>query len=42
VERLSAEAAEPSTSTPAEFAAFIKLEAARCGDVVKKSGIKAD
>lgn len=42
VERLSAEAAEPSTSTPAEFAAFIKLEAARWGDVVKKSGIKAD
>ena len=42
VERLSAEAAEPSTSTPAEFAAFIKLEAARWSDVVKKSGIKAD
>ena len=42
VERLSAEAAEPSTSTPAEFVAFIKLEAARWSDVVKKSGIKAD
>ena len=41
-ERLSAEAAEPSTSTPAEFAAFIKVEAARWNDVVKKSQIKAD
>ncbi len=41
-ERLSAEAAEPSTSTPKEFADFIKLEAARWGEVVKKSQIKAD
>ncbi len=41
-ERLSAEAAEPSTSTPKEFADFIKLEAARWNDVVKKSQIKAD
>ena len=41
-ERLSAEAAEPATSTPAEFAAFIKVEAARWNDVVKKSQIKAD
>jgi tripartite-type tricarboxylate transporter receptor subunit TctC len=41
-DRLSAEAAEPSTSTPSEFAAFIKLEAARWSDVVKKSAIKAD
>jgi len=41
-ERLSAEAAEPSTSTPKEFAAFIKVEAARWNDVVKKSQIKAD
>ena len=42
VDRLSAEAAEPSTSTPKEFAEFIKLEAARWNDVVKKSQIKAD
>ena len=42
MERLSAEAAEPSTSTPKEFAAFIKLEAARWSDVVKQSQIKAD
>ena len=41
-ERLSAEAAEPSTSTPKEFADFIKVEAARWGDVVRKSQIKAD
>ena len=41
-DRLSAEAAEPSTSTPKEFAEFIKLEAARWNDVVKKSQIKAD
>ena len=41
-DRLKAEAAEPSTSTPKEFADFIKLEALRWNDVVKKSGIKAD
>ena len=41
-DRLKAEAAEPSTSTPKEFANFIKLEALRWNDVVKKSGIKAD
>ena len=40
--RLSAEAAEPSTNTPKEFADFIKLEAARWNEVVKKSQIKAD
>lgn len=41
-DRLKAEAAEPSTSTPKEFADFIKVEAARWNDVVKTSGIKAD
>ena len=41
-DRLSAEAAEPSTSTPKEFADFIKMEAVRWGEVVKKSQIKAD
>jgi tripartite-type tricarboxylate transporter receptor subunit TctC len=41
-ERLAAEAAEPSTGTSKEFAEFIKLEAARWSDVVKKSKIKAD
>ncbi len=42
VERLSAEAAVPSTTTPKEFAEFIKAEAARWNEVVKKSQIKAD
>jgi len=32
----------PVTSTPAEFAAFIKHEAARWPDVVKKSGLHFD
>ena len=41
-DRLKAEAAAPSTSTPKEFADFIKLKALRWNDVVKKSGIKAD
>ena len=41
-DRLKAEAAEPSTSTRKEFADFIKVEALRWNDVVKKSGIKAD
>ncbi len=41
-ERLAAEAAEASTSTPKEFAEFIKVEAARWSEVVKKSQIKAD
>ena len=41
-DRLKAEAAEPSTSTPKEFADFIKVEALRWNDVVKKSEIKAD
>ena len=42
VERLSAEAAEPSTSTPKEFADFIAVEARRWNEVVKKSQVKAD
>ncbi len=41
-ERLAAEAAEPTTNSPKEFAEFIKLEAARWSEVVKKSKIKAD
>ncbi|MEO8101518.1 MAG: tripartite tricarboxylate transporter substrate binding protein [Betaproteobacteria bacterium] len=40
--RLAAEAATASTTTPKEFAEFIKVEAARWNDVVKKSQIKAD
>jgi tripartite-type tricarboxylate transporter receptor subunit TctC len=41
-QRLSAEAAEVSTNNTAEFATFIKVEAARWNEVVKKSQIKAD
>ncbi len=40
--RLSAEAAEPSPSTPKEFADFIAAEKIRWGEVVKKANIKAD
>jgi tripartite-type tricarboxylate transporter receptor subunit TctC len=32
----------PATDTPAEFAAFIRSEAARWPDVVKKSGMHFD
>ena len=41
-ERLSAEAAEPVTTTPKEFAAYIAVEMKRWGEVVKKGNIKAD
>jgi tripartite-type tricarboxylate transporter receptor subunit TctC len=41
-ERLAAEAAEPATTSPKEFADYIKLEMVRWNDVVKKSQIKAD
>ena len=41
-ERLAAMAAEPRTSTPEEFAAYIRQEAARWGDVVRKAGLRAD
>lgn len=41
-ERLSAEAAEPVTMTPKEFAAYIAVEMKRWGEVVRKGNIKAD
>jgi tripartite-type tricarboxylate transporter receptor subunit TctC len=41
-ERLAGMAAEPRTSTPEEFAAYIGQEAARWGDVVRKAGLRAD
>jgi tripartite-type tricarboxylate transporter receptor subunit TctC len=41
-ERLAAMATEPVTSTPEEFAAYIKQEMAKWGDVVRKAGLKAD
>ncbi|HSN41763.1 MAG TPA: tripartite tricarboxylate transporter substrate binding protein, partial [Burkholderiales bacterium] len=36
------EGAEPTSSTPAEFAAFIKTEIAKWGKVVREAGISAD
>src|SRR5882672_6088371 len=41
-ERLAGMAAEPRTSTPEEFAAYIREEAVRWGDVVRKAGLRAD
>lgn len=41
-DRLQAETAEIITSSPKEFADFIKVEAKRWGDVVKKANIKAE
>jgi len=41
-ERLAAMATEPVTSTPEEFAAYIKQEMAKWGDVVRKAGLKAE
>jgi tripartite-type tricarboxylate transporter receptor subunit TctC len=41
-ERLAATGTEPLTSTPEEFAAYIKREIAKWGDVIRKSGAKAD
>jgi len=41
-ERLAGMAAEPRTSTPEEFAAYIRQEAVRWGDDVRKAGLRAD
>jgi tripartite-type tricarboxylate transporter receptor subunit TctC len=41
-QRLSAESAEVATGSAKDFAEFIKVEAARWRDVVKKAAIKAD
>jgi tripartite-type tricarboxylate transporter receptor subunit TctC len=41
-ERLAAMAAEPRTTTPEEFAAYIGEEIAKWGDVVRKAGLRAD
>ncbi len=41
-QRLSDEGAEPVGSSPAEFAAFFRSEAAKWGDVAKRSGTKLD
>ena len=41
-EKLAASGTEPLTSTPEEFAAYIKREMTKWGDVIRKSGAKAD
>jgi tripartite-type tricarboxylate transporter receptor subunit TctC len=41
-ERLAAMAVDPVTSTPEEFAIYIRQETAKWGDVVRKAGLRAD
>ena len=41
-DRLNAMGTDPVTSTPEEFAAYIRQEIAKWGDVVRKAGLKAD
>ncbi|HEU5178275.1 MAG TPA: tripartite tricarboxylate transporter substrate binding protein [Burkholderiales bacterium] len=41
-EKLAATGTEPLTSTPDEFAAYIRKEIAKWGDVIRKAGVKAD
>jgi tripartite-type tricarboxylate transporter receptor subunit TctC len=41
-ERLAAMGTEPRSSTPEEFAAYIREEIAKWGEVVRKAGLKAD
>ena len=41
-EKLLALGAEPVGNSPEEFAAFVKAEVVKWGDVVKKSGAKVD
>ena len=41
-ERLASMATDPLTSTPEEFAAYLKQEIAKWGDVVRKAHLKAD
>jgi len=41
-EKLAATGTEPLTSTPEAFAAYIKTEIAKWGEVIRKAGVKAD
>ena len=41
-DKLAATGTEARTSTPEEFAAYIKSEMAKWGDVIRKAGVKAD
>ena len=41
-ERLAGIGTDPVTNTPEEFAAYIKAEITKWGDVIRKAGLKAD
>jgi len=41
-ERLAATGTEPLTSTPEEFAAYIRQEISKWGEIIRKAGVKAD
>jgi tripartite-type tricarboxylate transporter receptor subunit TctC len=41
-DRLDAMGTDPLTSTPEEFAGYIRREIAKWGEVVRRSGLKAD
>jgi tripartite-type tricarboxylate transporter receptor subunit TctC len=41
-QRLASQGAEPLTSTPAEFAAYLRSEIDKWAKVVKAAGMKAD
>jgi len=41
-ERLAGEGADPTSSSPAEFTAFIRTEIEKWGKVVKEAGITAE
>ncbi|HVJ25843.1 MAG TPA: tripartite tricarboxylate transporter substrate binding protein [Burkholderiales bacterium] len=41
-DKLAAMGTDPLTGTPEEFAAYIKSEIAKWGDVIRKAGVKAD
>ena len=41
-QRLASQGAEPLTSTPAEFAAYLRSEIDKWGKVVKAAGMKVD
>jgi tripartite-type tricarboxylate transporter receptor subunit TctC len=41
-DKLAATGTDPFTSTPEEFAVYIKREIAKWGDVIRKAGVKAD
>jgi len=41
-EKLAATGTEPLTSTPDEFAVYIRKEITKWGDVIRKAGVKAD